>query len=40
MARSKKKYGFGKLLFDLIFGLLTGGIWWLILFIIFLRKNS
>ncbi|QED11589.1 membrane protein [Arthrobacter phage Qui] len=40
MARSRKRYGLGKFLFDLILGFLTCGIWWIFLLFKFFRTNS
>lgn len=28
---TKKRYGLGRFLFDLLFGIVTGGLWWLFL---------
>lgn len=40
MARNTKRYGLGSFLFDLIFGLITGGLWWVYLAFRFFRRNS
>jgi hypothetical protein len=36
----RKKRGTLGILFDVVFGILTGGIWWVWIFIKFLRNNS
>ena len=36
----KKKRGTLGILFDIVFGILTGGLWWVWIFIRFLRNNS
>jgi hypothetical protein len=38
MARGRNKYGLGRFLFDIIFGVLTGGIWWIYLLLKFIRS--
>lgn len=35
-----KSYGLGRFLFDIIFGVVTCGVWWAWLLLKFLRKNS
>lgn len=40
MVRSKKKYGLGLLLVDLLLTLITGGLWLFVIVIQFLRRNS
>lgn len=40
MSTTQKKYGLGRFLFDLFFGILTGGLWWLFLFLRFLFTNN
>jgi hypothetical protein len=37
---TKKPYGLGRFLFDLLFGIVTGGLWWLWLLFKALRNNS
>lgn len=34
---SKKKYGLGRFLVDIVLGVLTGGIWWIWLLFKFIR---
>lgn len=38
MARNTRKYGLGSFLFDLIFGIITCGIWWIYLIFKFIRS--
>lgn len=40
MAQTRRHYGLGGFLFDVILGLLTGGIWWAFLLFRFFRNNS
>lgn len=40
MARRKTKYGLGRLLLDLILTIISGGLWLIVIVIMFLRRNS